>query len=97
MVFISYLQVNKPELHDDIEPLDIPGVELEEAEVRHKDNFETVGLVFLCSYYQWRKECYHPFGRLDRQKLKGEYRTFACMRAHLGTIFKLQHEYIATG
>ena len=46
MVFISYLQVNRPELHDDIEPLDIPGVELKETEVRHKDNFETVGLLF---------------------------------------------------
>ena len=44
MVFISYLQVNWPELHD-IEPLDIPGVELEETEVRHKYNFETVGLL----------------------------------------------------
>ena len=45
MVFISYLQVNRPELHD-IEPLYIPGVELEETEVRHKDNFETVGVLF---------------------------------------------------
>ena len=89
MVFISYLQVNRPELHD-IEPLDIPGVELEETEVRHKYNFETVGLL---SYYQ----CHHPFGRLDRQKLKGEYHTFVCMHTHLGTIFKPQHEYIATG
>ena len=36
-----YLQVDRPELLD-IEPLDIPGVELEENEVRHK----TVYLLF---------------------------------------------------
>ena len=50
VVFISYLQVNRPELHD-IEPLDIPGVELEETEVRHKYNFETVGCSFMLVLY----------------------------------------------
>ena len=39
------LQVDGPEVHD-IEPRNIPEVELEETEVGHKDNFETVDLLF---------------------------------------------------
>ena len=69
MVFISYLQVNWPELHD-IEPLDIPGVELEETEVRHKYNFETVGLLVYARTISGVRNVTILFGRLDRQTLK---------------------------
>ena len=56
---VTILQVDGPELHDNIEPLDIPGVELEETEVRHKDYFETVDLLFYAlDCRQWCKECY---------------------------------------
>ena len=39
----SYLQVNRSEndIEQDIEPLDIPGVELEETEVRHKQSCQS--------------------------------------------------------
>ena len=55
-LIILILQVDWPELHDNIiEPLDIPGVELEENEVRHK----TVDLLLYArTIYQWCKECY---------------------------------------
>ena len=84
VVFISYLQVNRPEVHD-IEPLDIPGVKLEETEVRHKDNFETVLYAHTISGVS---NVTILFGSLDRQKLKGGI-------AHLCVCVRILHNFQA--